>query len=703
MNTVPPRPSEEEDVDEIVHPLREAATRVGREVERFARSLDLYNPINAADGNERYNMALDLIDLYHSDALHTVKRLRRKHGHKGGQRNGGQRLRGSTRAFTYADEMDVEQGDNNIEDNTTIQDLERWEEEAHTWDLLQRLVDLRNPLLHREAVQTEATIHQYSSEKQVWSAFLKSNDLAMERKTVLRWLEDTAQDNGEEIDVLVHDLQQSAERGDIVAHGWLHTKAAIKNKKRLHTWPHVLDPSSPEVHQVHVNSSGTEPLVTQLDPDAVSRQGRKLEVQDEYFERSIWLGCFEMLRRGKSSEDIREWCRERTEIWRAVSLSGLLDNNSKDEDDDADLSSSFLWRRMCFALAKRGGHDQYESAVYGLLSGDLSSVEAVSRTWDDHVYAHYNALLKTQFDQHLQAQFPTRAPAGVAQKFNLYDAVQSHGDPKTVSKNLIESLKTHLDTKEDAAQPMKMIQGVLIADDFKGFAIQQGLAISNFANINEPSSLFPVMKKPESEGASTYISIEDQDSMRVLAHMVIILRALGLKIEEHEEEAVENVIVAYIRFLQLAGLEELIPTYAAQLSGERVYTTLGRVLVDVVDHEQRQYLVNLMGKLSIDVQRFVMLQIRYNLMDQPDDEPGYPAAQNFKLLKPSSQVSDMGKQIIPAFLELTKVNREEVVLIRCFEWYKHVDGLWSETFNTGSVLYKRFFSMYSFSLCSEHD
>lgn len=68
-----------EDHEDILHPLREAADRVGREVERFAEVLDTYNPQRATAPEERHEMAIDLIDLYHGVATDTVDRLRDRH------------------------------------------------------------------------------------------------------------------------------------------------------------------------------------------------------------------------------------------------------------------------------------------------------------------------------------------------------------------------------------------------------------------------------------------------------------------------------------------------------------------------------------------------------------------------------------------------------------------------------------------------
>ena len=700
-----------EDNEDVLHPLREAANRVGREVERFAEALDGYNPLRASLRYEKYDMTADLIDLYYNIALDTLTRLREQHEAERRKRDGLQ-WRKKMRGFkiTQDDEdMEAEEPDGHYfpEQQTTLEDLERWEQEAQTWDLLRRLVQHRfpSPDLENQDPQRRRTLNKYSTNREVWEDFLDNDGLAFERTTVLQWLKDTAEDTGEDIDVLVHDLQQNAERGDIIAHGWIHTKAAMKNQKRLHTWTQALDPSSAEVQKVHLNSTGTEPLVTQLDPDAVTRQSRSLEAQDEYFERAIWLGCYEMLRRGKNTSEIKEWCTDRTEVWRAVSMSALPEDKSEDGGEEvASPASDVLWRRMCFALAHKGGGDEYERAVYGILSGDISSVEPVCRSWDDFVFAHYNALLRTQFDNHLQKLCSQGTIVSTVSNFGSFDAVQFHGEPTAAGRGIIETLKSDARIASQTLQPMKMLQGVLIANDFDNFIYQQGLALSKLANIDGPSNLIPATdEQPENEEINKYIALDDHDSLRVLTHVLLIFISLGLPMGGAARKAViENVIVSYISFLRLAGKEELIPLYSSQLTGARRYATLSRNLIDVTDNEQRVTQIRLMRELGLDVQEFVKFQSRYLFVDYPDPangSPEYPAAGKFKVLEDS--IDDSGRKVRKDFFgdDMDRVERIDMLFIRSLEWYLLVDGLWKETFFVGTLLYLRFFSKCTPILC----
>ena len=687
-----------EGLEDVLHPLREAANRVGREVERFAEVLDRYNPCKANSEVEQHEMTTEIIEQYHTIAVEAVHRLRQRHGHERqkGHDSRSERRQSSEDESHDSDGMDMDDLGVAQRGNTTIEDLENWEQEAQTWDLLRRLVEVRFPRPGSEDNGQEKHTrnpHQYSSEKELWEDFLKSNKVAFEQKTVLQWLKDTAHEHGEDVDVLVHELQQNAERGDIVSHGWLHTKAAIKNHKRLNTWPQM-DPADAQSSRTIMNSSRTQRLVTNLDPDAPSREGLKLEAQDEYFERAIWRGCYEMLRRGATSNELREWCMERTEVWRALSMSGAPGESSDVGSNSFEAGS--LWRRMCYVLARQGGCDEYECAVYGLLSGDRESVEPVCQSWDDFVFVRYNAYLKAQYVTYLQGLYSQRTLSAPESAPGIFNALPPSEDPKTAIVGIIDELKSDPRTSEAAKHPMKMLQGVLIANRFRHFIYQQGLALALFANVVGESKLIPPMEeRPENPDINEYITLEDYDGLRVFAHVVLILINLGIDVGEGwHRVVVENVIVAYISFLRLAGKEELIPLYCSHLSGNRKYAALSRSLIDVTDHEQRLTQIRLIRELGLDVQEFVKSQSRFMLADHPEPDNGYPATGNFKLMEHDPSPRSQGMRIKRDFMgdDPDRVERTDVLLVRSLEWYLLIDGLWSDTFQIGMVLYMRFFS-----------
>ncbi len=106
--------------------------------------------------------------------------------------------------------------------------------------------------------------------------------------------------------------------------------------------------------------------------------------EDEENERNILKQVFAYLRIGdiKSAQQV---CRDSNNFWRAASLSGNKEN--------------VLWRKMCFQLARQPQMDRYERAVYGAVCGDLDSVVPVCLSWEDQMWAHFNAIYAWKLEE----------------------------------------------------------------------------------------------------------------------------------------------------------------------------------------------------------------------------------------------------------------------------------------------------------------
>ena len=72
-------------IDQDIHPLREMAERVGREVELFAEKLDTWRPYLQVDREERRKAAYGLVHEYSQIAETNVQQLRREHAPRRGQ------------------------------------------------------------------------------------------------------------------------------------------------------------------------------------------------------------------------------------------------------------------------------------------------------------------------------------------------------------------------------------------------------------------------------------------------------------------------------------------------------------------------------------------------------------------------------------------------------------------------------------------
>jgi nuclear pore complex protein Nup107 len=608
-----------------------------------------------------------------------------------------------------SNEMDVDEGDDNNSVASRLEqdkdELQRWEHEAQTWDLLRRVLPLR---YHDKATSSHnvmSTDNPLQTRKQYWEEFILSDTQARERKVVLEWLQ-TSADEGNSIDEVVSDFQRESDRGDILAHGWLHTRHKIKLQKSVNAYHGVLDPKDPSLAQSHLSSNT---LVTQLDPDAMTRQERHLEPQDMAFEQAIWLGCFEMLKRGYSMGDIRDWCAERTESWRAASLSPLALSNPDDEDvEDINPASAVLWRRMCYATARDGGSNDYERAVYGVLAGDIPSVEKIVHTWDDYLFAHYNALLRTQFDAFLIKQGGA-AVSTVAAQFPAFNAVQAHGDPVALGRRLVSSLEGNNKTKAQALSPAKALQGAIVANDLDRFLSNQGALLAKEANAKARSRLIPDLGGPLPDSASAhprkYVAIQDRDGVRVAAHVAIVISSLDRLMGADDDSYCgplgaaryshqESIISAYIIMLRLYRMLDSVPLYCSKLHGDRIYTNLVRNLVEVIDEDERKSQLILIDKLGLDVQRFTVTGIQEYLTDAMEGVDGCKAKEKFKILQTGPATLKYGRHLQQDYFgeDSEYVDEEDENIIRYLEWMMLVPGLFAEAIDYATKTYVYFLS-----------
>lgn len=678
-------------VTDLEATYQESTIRAGDEVDYFAAQLDRYNSDPTGSAAEKRAQVFNLVDSYYT---YTRNRANQLHDRQSRDRSG---RRESWQRAGSAD-MDIDGGDDGAA-TPSLEEARRVEEEAQTWDLLRRILPLRYGDTPASQQRNE---DDAKSRRQWWNEFLVADSVAHERKIVLEWLQSSAS-HGPPIDEVVSELQHNAERGDILAHGWLHTRHKIKLQKSINGYQGILDPNDAATAESHL---GSNTLITQLDPDAITRQGRKLEPQDEFFERAIWLGCFEMLRRGCSMSEIREWCSVRMELWRASSIGPLPLSNPEDEEQpEFEPSSLVLWRRMCFATARDGGTSEYDRAVYGLLAGDIPSVEKVCKSWDDFLFTHYNALLRTQFDLFLAKHGGDNA-AKAAQQFPSFNAVMHHSDPITASKHLIALLEADQRTSKEAKRTAKSLQGAIVANDVDRHLFHQGVVLARHANQKQKSKLIPEFKASLVENISQerYFDLSDHDGTRILAHVLIVISTLdrlgGLTEDRGSfhvrHQAQENIIAAYISYLRLANLEEMIPLYCSKLYGARLYETLSRNLIHIVDNEARVHQLTIMEKLGLDLAEFVKSQPRIYLEDVQDESLRCEAKGRFKILESGPATLKYGRVVKPDFFgeDAEFVDQEDDVIIRSMEWLMLVPGLFEETCTYAIRIYKYFLSAF---------
>ncbi|KAL9593968.1 MAG: hypothetical protein Q9219_007290, partial [cf. Caloplaca sp. 3 TL-2023] len=440
------------DVHRALRPLQITADKIGKQAEEFAETLDRLSKPNRDKPNDDCSNALKLVDGYRHTARKTVEYLKGLRGldrlkRLGGESNEDPRGKVSKSASRHAQSQ-------NFADSTTVKDLDSWEQEEQTWHLLGLILQVEYPFAksstkgayHKECLarpSKKPVIHQYSSEREVWLHFLAHDDQAWERYSVVEWLKTCADDSGPEIEQVIQDLEERADRGSgLWAHSWLYTKEAIKGQKRLRSWPQALAPNSPGIDSSLRTADRAKSLVTQLDPDALIRQGRSLEAQDESFERAIWLACWEMVRRGKDWNFIRAKCQERVEHWRAIVVRGDPQQHNLHaaqtilgSEAAGNWQSRALWRKSCALAASSGLLDRYEAAVQPLVDANdyqlLRIVTHVAFIYQDLGRLRNDNKYRKTAEAFIDAYIDFLGQAGKQQLLPLYASRMSPGSAIT--------------------------------------------------------------------------------------------------------------------------------------------------------------------------------------------------------------------------------------------------------------------------------
>lgn len=260
-------------------------------------------------------------------------------------------------------------------------DLAYWQLEHQTWEIFAGLTSHRlkskNEMEIENDVSLELVQNRYTSNARFRQFLMKSDPRFKEWTLILNWLLQYAPG------------PEDSYGADTARHwsGWTHTKLSLKSKKRLPGKKSLsLQANSNMFFSKKVDRKN---LVTELDPDAPSRQQRQLEEEDEEEERNFTKYLWGFVRKGDIA-GARQACDEFGEWWRGASLSGNdeahdynIDGHKLDATAEEAAGSKHtvvgnrrreLWRRMCFAIARKQGGDDWEKAVYGVLCGDVESV-----------------------------------------------------------------------------------------------------------------------------------------------------------------------------------------------------------------------------------------------------------------------------------------------------------------------------------------
>ncbi|KAJ2449656.1 Nucleoporin nup84 [Coemansia sp. RSA 2336] len=491
-----------------------------------------------------------------------------------------------------------------------------WKSVSDTWNLLERLYMLRHQT-QSDTAQNGASTPNSMLETDSFSALttdfisvqnmMGTDALLAEYVEVRRWLEDTAPE-----------FQPVETRK-----GYLfYTRRSIRDRKLF-------------AQEGKPGSADTSRIVTEIDPDATSRQKKQLAFEDAEYETGLLRTLYEYVRRGRVGNAM-ELCVESDESWRAASIKGGLfwrdpkletdDNMPVDDVDGKDtLAPSHpagninrgLWKHACAALAHDENNDLFERALYAALSGRLDEVLMVCESWEDFLWAYVNSMIETRIDRGLKDTNQLYIP----EQATSFDHIQSKYPQIADISQVFDIIATHDSEalQNEASSPLRKLQAALITNKFAEY-------LQEFAD---------------------GLDAEDtkEELLQFVVHAALYMRRLGFKLPD---DAVDTVLNTYASLLA-QSYRELVSIYVSHMP------------VDKQTEAYAQFLYKLDGSRAV----------RMQLLDQAKRHGLDTAAISKRATELGLATSADGEMDIEEFIlaePAEPITESELDKVRAIEW-----------------------------------
>lgn len=325
------------------------------------------------------------------------------------------------------------------------------------------------------------------------------------------------------------------------------------------------------------NMGMRRPLVTEMDPDAPVRQNRPLADLDQEDEARLLQHLFALIRAGKL-EEAQCLCEKCGQSWRAATLQGWKlwqDNNMDGVSSDETLSAvegnpyRDVWKAACWQMSEENKFSVYERAIYAALSGNLSQLLQVCKSWEDYLWAFYRVMVDVRVEQEIRLHpRPERDLESLPSIF--WDHVLN---PEKIFDELYACPKESI--KHQAEEFHHVVQKHIILNDTTGL-------------IEKMHSWLEKEEKPKAQ------------ILRFMAHLVLFLRSAGIESETDLDKCV-SILKAYVQTLIEEKKIDLVATYVATLPADIQIETYAYFLEDIVDMKERQKCLELASSAGLDV------------------------------------------------------------------------------------------------------
>ncbi|KAI0773023.1 nuclear pore protein 84/107 [Trametes elegans] len=423
-------------------------------------------------------------------------------------------------------------------------------------------------------------------------------------------------------------------------------------------------------------------LISELDPDAVNREGveeKGLAPDDAAHEKSVLQALYAHVRAGQLEEAL-ELCRKANQPWRAASIRGALlfqwrtiANEPREadamDDEEAEDSRQWrgnvrrrLWKKICSQAALSDALSPTERALYAALAPTAqtaSSLKAVARTWEDHLWA----LVGLACEERLSAGLSAIERECFWE--NGLGALESGAGiltPRETEEEVEE------EWEHEVIQALEGLANVPVSD---GAPADHPYHVSQLHIIlDRTDALLEAFASGLQEGS--YASSPEYTTMtRFFAHLCLFLQMIDMPVSPF---ATQIILEAYLQVLEVAGQRELIAMYAGALGDNAVerYALFLTSLELSADITERRLALTRARDHGLDIERVAVVTAERTI------------EKAFTILPPA-------KGALPFVTAMEPPPTEpEWLLVRSIEWTTFLESTYDTALEQANVILRYF-------------
>ena len=430
----------------------------------------------------------------------------------------------------------------------TLSVLEGLTNERNTWRLMGKLYNDRLVTAMKDSSVLLPPIK--NSERQIVEKLFQANSDIRQTWIVVEWLERNAKSQEEE--VLSNQMQLFSEGG--VA--WENTLSAIQR-----------------------GTAGAN-MVTELDPDGPGRTGKQLHSLDQEEETRLIKTVFGCVRCGLL-EDGQDLCIRVGQAWRAATLEGWklyhdpnYQSGTGGQGDKLPVEGNKhrdVWKAVAWRMTEDSKLPQHERAVYAALCGNLAQLVPVCTSWEDLLWAGAKCAVDVMVETEIREKF-------LSKQFEPLPT-QYWNTPVSLSKVFAEIAGRGGHIVREANNPYHLIQKFLILDDWPGLV----------------SLMAGWVRQPI-----------DPHLLRLLAHLVLAHRALGVNGDSGSEEEILTLFTKYLMSQDKLGL---VPWYVSRLPQDQHCPLLAEFLAGISSSPDQQQFLYLGREAGLQMEKIVVAAV----------------------------------------------------------------------------------------------